>query len=269
MAAVNQDFVTYAGNDVSPIFTVKNSAGATVDISSVIEITWAAKGQSTDTVPVISKTKTGGQITFVTNGQDGQFQVAIAAADTAPLTGYFIHEASITDSSNHITTVAIGRMQIGVPPTWTYDPTKVLTVPLYQVRQMIGDTLPGRQLLTDPEILANIANNANAFLAASQCCRDIAARKATEVDIVNGTLKTNYSNITKAFMLLALDFQQRGLISSVPYAGGISVDDKQAQVDDTDRVSPQFLLMMFDDLLPESPVGQQVPGARQPLQGAG
>ena len=37
MAALNQDFVTYAGDDVSPVFTVQTTAGVAVDISSVAE----------------------------------------------------------------------------------------------------------------------------------------------------------------------------------------------------------------------------------------
>jgi len=45
------------------------------------------------------------------------------------------------------------------------------------------------------------------------------------------------------------------------YAGGISQADKTAQLQDLDRVTPQFNLMMDDNLIvPVGPVGNETPG---------
>ena len=63
MAALNQDFVTYAGDDISPVFTVQTTAGVAVDISSVAEITWRALNE--DGAIVLTKTKSGGAVSFV------------------------------------------------------------------------------------------------------------------------------------------------------------------------------------------------------------
>src|SRR6266550_2686922 len=86
---------------------------------------------------------------------------------------------------------------------WTYDNTLLSTstanANVMAVRLMIGDRLPGRQLLYDSEILFNISQFANLYLAAAECARNISLQYATQVDLVQGELKTNYSQITKMF----------------------------------------------------------------------
>lgn len=248
MASVNQDFVTFQGDTVTPVFTVKDSAGAVVDISGVTQISWNARRNKTATA-VITKTKTGGQITFVTTGTNGQFEVAITAADTALLDGYYLHEAIITDASGSITTVTIGRMQVGLAPQWTYNPGEVGTTDLYTVRNLIGDVLVSDQLLSDPEVLAAISQYSNTYLAAAEACRNISARNARKVDISNGSMRTNYSQMSARYAVLARELEQRGMMTggATAYVGGISVADKQANDDDTDRVAPQFTIGEFDD----------------------
>jgi hypothetical protein len=261
-ASINQDFVTYQGNAISPIFTVKTAAGVAVDISTVTEITWQVLPEDLGT-PLISKTKTGGGITFVTTGADGKFQVAILAADTLPLEGYYMHTASITDAGGNVTTVSVGRMQVGLKPTWTYNSAKLSTVPLFQVRRLIGDVLIGDQQMQDQEVQWYIDNYSNVWAAASAACRALAAQFSRMVDTVQGEMHTLYSQRAKNYMLLAqtLYQQSRGRGVAYVYAGGISQSDKQQQVEDSDRVPPQFNLLMFDDLLPESPVGHQTPAS--------
>jgi len=270
-AAVNQDFVTYSGDAISPIFLVQDSSGNSVDISTVSDIRWSAQINETSTA-LVSKTKSGGQISFVTSGADGQFQVFILAADTTLLAqsgDYFIHTAQVVDASGNVTTVTVGRMQVGLAPQWTYNPSQINTSSLYQVRYLIGDTLEGDQQLMDQEINFSIASYSNVTLAAADCCRALQGKFARLVDLVQGELKTNYSNKAKAYFAKAIDLEQRGLIrgGAMPYAGGISIDDKMNRVLNPDRVPPQFNLLMFDDLLPESPVGNQTPFPGSPDSG--
>ena len=87
MTTSSQDFDIYAGDDVTPIFTLANASGVAIDISSVSEITWTAQ-RDMDSAAVLTKTKTGGGIVFVTDGSDGKFQVVISGSDTAGLDEY-------------------------------------------------------------------------------------------------------------------------------------------------------------------------------------
>lgn len=265
MAALNADFVTYKGDSPKPIFTVLTGAnGTAVDISGCTEIIWTVQQQAETAVVLTKKLSTGG-IAFVGGGTTGQFQVTITSADTAALDGYYMHQASITDAQSNITTVTVGRMQVGVKPNWTYNPTLIAIVPLYQVRRLIGDTLEADQQMQDQEILWQITQYGNIYSAASACARSLAAQFARLVDTIQGELRTLYGQKAKNYLAIAatLEAQGKGRSGALAYAGGISQTDKSNQVVDTDRVPPQFNLMMDDNLLPESPVGNLVPSAPQ------
>ena len=260
-ASLNQDFVTYRGDSITPIFTVRNSSGVAVNISGALEITWKILPENLGT-PILTKTMTGGGITFVTSGADGKFQVAILATDTANLSGFYLHEASVTDSFGSVTTVTAGRVQVGLVPTWTYNAAALSTNTVYQVRRLVGDVLYGDQQMQDQEIEWYVANYSNVWAAASAVCRALAAQFSRMVDTVQGDLHTLYSQRARNYLALAATlFQQsRGRGVAYVYAGGISQTDKNNQVEDGDRVPPQFNLLMFDDLLPTSPVSHESPG---------
>lgn len=259
MAANNQDFVTYVGDSPAPIFTVVGADGVTpVDISGAAQITWSARRNANDAV-VVTKTKSGGGISFVNGGTTGQFQVSILPADLANLSGWYMHYASITDGAGNVTTVEVGRMMVGLTPNWTYDDGTSATEDIYLVRTMIGDTAQSDQQLSDQIILIALKRYSITELAAGECCRYIAARFARQVDVVQGQLKTNYSNRQRAYLRQAITWDQlgyaRGGVSA--YVGGTSIADKETNVLDNDRVPPNFLIAMHDNLLPESPVGLQ------------
>lgn len=263
MAAQNQDFITYQGDSVQPIFTVKDASGVVVNIASVTEIVWKLR-RNLDSGILLTKTKSGGQIVLLGGGTTGQFQVSILVVDTAALSGYYLHSASITDGSGNVTTVTVGRVQVGQPPAWTYDPTQLDTNTTYQVRDLIGDVKPGDPQLYDGEINRAIALWSNSiYLAAAECCRKISTRYAREVNITQGQLTTAYGQKAAAYAKLAVDlttvgYSRGGGVGG--YAGGISIEDKRAVEADTDRVQPQFVIGMEDNYLPVSPVGNEVPG---------
>jgi hypothetical protein len=215
VAAVNQDFVTYQGDTVQPVFTVVNSSGVAVDISGATQITWTAR-TNLDAAAAITKTKTGGQISFVTTGTDGKFQVQVNPADTAALTGFYMHYATITDGAGNVSTVAVGRMQVGLSPAWTYTPALLSTSSLYQVRLLVGDILQGDQQMNDAEINFYVTQFSNVNLAAAACCRHLALRFARLVDTVQGTLKTNYSSKSKQYFALGRDLEARGMATAIP-----------------------------------------------------
>jgi hypothetical protein len=258
MAIVNQDFNTFAGDSVSPIFTVIDANNNAVDISGVTDIQWSAQLNLTSSA-VITKTKSGGGITFVNTGTDGKFQVTLTTTDTSSLSGWYVHTAALLGAGSSKTTCTIGRMNVGQAPNWTYNAAQVGTVDLYTVRHLIGDVIVSDQQLNDQEILWTIGQYSNDWLAAAECCRNIAARYARQVDTVQAELRTLYSQRTKRYQSMAQDLEMRGMARGgvQAYVGGISISDKITNETDTDRVAPQFSIGMFDNWLPEAPVGHE------------
>lgn len=148
--------------------------------------------------------------------------------------------------------------------TFTYDVGQLSTSQLMQVRLLIEDTVPNDQLLQDEEITFILSRYNNTSSACAEACRTIAMKYARQVDLVQGQLKTNYSQRSKIYVARAADFEARGLAGVLPYAGGISASDKQSVAEDTDRVAPDFNRGQFDDLLPVGPEGQQTPTGAVP-----
>lgn len=151
---------------------------------------------------------------------------------------------------------------------WTYDTslysTSTASMGTMIVRRYIGDVLANDQQLQDVEINYAITEYSNYYLAAAECARWIAAQYSRKVDVVQGELKTNYSNQAKAYTERAIELEQRGMArggGAMPYAGGISVEDKGQQIADPDRVTPQFNIGMDDNPLPVGfGSGNETPG---------
>lgn len=246
MTATAQDFTVYAGDAASVVFTVRKGDGSLWDISSVTAIAWSAQ-RDLASATVLAKTKAGGGISFVTDGTDGQFAVAIANGDTSALAGYYLHLASITDVAGAISTVEIGRMQVGRAPAWTYSGDPSLS-DRDKVRFWIGDTNSADPLLMDPEVDYALSVYPNPQLAAAQCCRSIAAKFAQKVNRRVGDLSINYSDRQKHYLDLAAQLGQDGLTMDLsPYTGGVSAADVETVEQDTDRVAPPFKRDQFDN----------------------
>lgn len=125
--------------------------------------------------------------------------------------------------------------------TWTYSSVD-LSTSLAQVRLLIGDTDEADQQLSDEEIQFQVTNAAGAFYAAVRCCRMIAAKYARRIDKSVGQFAHSASQKYKQYLDLAASLEVQALSSAsiTPYAGGISVSEKDTQSNDTDRVQPAF-----------------------------
>lgn len=245
MTATSQDFTIYAGDAAVPIFTVKDDSGAVIDISTVDEIEWVAQRDPASSA-VIRKTKTGGGITFVTDGTDGKFQVSLTAADTSALTAYYLHQAVITDQTGNPTTVATGRMRVGRLPVATYsgDPANS---DRDAVRFYVQDTDPSKARIMDAEIDWLLTKYPGVLFAAAQGAKTIAARYATAVTKSVGDLSIQYSQMSKNYYDLAerltAEAERTG---ATIYAGGISKADMLAVASDSDRLPENFQMHQFD-----------------------
>jgi hypothetical protein len=130
---------------------------------------------------------------------------------------------------------------------WDYDPSKfsdstVGTYPpatlgqLMQVRFLVQDTKYTRQLLQDDEIYWMITQEANVFMAAAACCDSLVASAGNIKSKKISEFFISYDIVF--YTKLAGMLRARGAGHQVPYAGGISISDKEAQQANSDWVSP-------------------------------
>ena len=125
--------------------------------------------------------------------------------------------------------------------TWSYDSVE-LSTSLAQVRLLIGDTDEATAQLSDEEIQFHISTSAGVHYAAARCCRSLAAKYGRQVDKSVGQFSLAASQKVKSYLLLAATLESQALSATaiLPYAGGISVSDKETISLDTDRVKPAF-----------------------------
>ena len=121
---------------------------------------------------------------------------------------------------------------------------------LETVRFLIGDTDSTDALLQDAEVNWTLAQNSNVYFAASMAAETIASKFARKVDKAVGDLRQFYSQQSKQYRALATDLKRQASLkgSILPYAGGISVSDKEVVEENTDRVQPSFEMGMDDNV---------------------
>lgn len=138
--------------------------------------------------------------------------------------------------------------------TWSYNPNLLSKGSAKDiVRLLIGDVVATDQQMQDEEIAYLASVRGTVYGAAAECCRALANKFSRSVDQQTGTSKVAYSQMAKAYATAALNFDNKAALygSALPYAGGISVSDKQMQDLSNDRVQPQFTIGMTDNYLPE------------------
>lgn len=139
--------------------------------------------------------------------------------------------------------------------TWSYSTADLATSPKDQVRLQIGDTLSADPQLQDEEIAQFIAGRSTLAGACADACRSLASKFSRSVDQgAAGPSYVKFSQMAAAYLKQAVMFDQIAARSGsgLPYAGGISVSDKETQESNTDRVAPQFNIGMDDNqVIPE------------------
>lgn len=105
------------------------------------------------------------------------------------------------------------------------------------VRLLVKDTVSTRQLIQDEELDFFLAQNSNGIWgAAADACDALAAREAKAKSVGDLSL----SGMGDSYKELGRTYRMRLGSTLVPFAGGISVADKDARNQDTDRVAPAF-----------------------------
>ena len=143
--------------------------------------------------------------------------------------------------------------------TWSYDLTTLSTNKMTQVRLMVGDTVSTSPQMQDEEIIFMLTQRGSAYGAAAEICRALSAKLSREADTVDKDLRTMLSSRAKAYASRAreLEIQAKARGGGLPYAGGISINDKISQELNTDRVNPSFQREMDTNYVPVAPIGNE------------
>ena len=141
--------------------------------------------------------------------------------------------------------------------TWSYSLTDLATSGKDQVRLTIGDTLSTDPQLQDEEIAYFISTRSSIYGACAECCRALATQYSRSADYAAGMTRVKFSSLATAYATRAVVFEAQAAQGGggMPYAGGLSVADKISQEQDADRVSPQFVIGMDDNMLPVPSAG--------------
>lgn len=140
--------------------------------------------------------------------------------------------------------------------TWTYSGNPASSA-LDAIRFLIGDTDTNDQLLSNEEIAwlnteaSGTSTGTNALYdAAYRSCLAIAASLARLADKSIGDLSVQLSQKAAGYRATATEMKalsyRKGLVPT-PYAGGISISDKDIDDEDSDSVRPYFRTGQFEN----------------------
>lgn len=124
--------------------------------------------------------------------------------------------------------------------TWTYsgDPTSSARD---QLRYRIGDTDQSSPLLSDEELDFELAEvSGSVARAAPSAAEEILSRFARQVDKSVGDLRISASQRHAQYARTVAKLKKSLRRGAAPWAGGISVSDKESRAADTDSVEPAF-----------------------------
>lgn len=141
--------------------------------------------------------------------------------------------------------------------TWTYsgDPSSTARD---AIRFLVGDTDTTDQLLSDEEIAwvnteasGSATSTDSLYDAAYRCCLTIASKLAREADKQIGDLSVKMSQRAVAYREQAETLEK--LVSReggvpIPYAGGITISDKEIDEDNSDIYRTWFASGQFENL---------------------
>lgn len=131
---------------------------------------------------------------------------------------------------------------------WTYDPSKLASVPTYRVRLEIGDTEPDDRLLQDEEIADALARNGNAEMgAAALCAERVAAKFSRQATVSTGQVSVQYAERARTYRELAGRLRTRAGFGARPFVGGASKSDMDRFTGDEDQVQPRFTRDLHED----------------------
>ncbi len=128
--------------------------------------------------------------------------------------------------------------------TWTY--TNPSTSNRDAVRYLTGETDTNNQTTSDEEIAFQLSQEGGIYAAAVAVATALAAKYAGLADASFGPSRVAYSQKSAGYLKLVKELRAKVGLRATPFAGGISIADKNTREQDTDRVQPTFSKGMFD-----------------------
>lgn len=117
------------------------------------------------------------------------------------------------------------------------------------VRFLVGDTVTTDPLATDEEIAWALGINSNVYIAASMIAESLATKFATmKVSVKIGPISEEYGNRAEFYAKRAKELKNNASANAtlIPYAGGISLSDKEGLDSDNETI---FKVGMDDNLV--------------------
>ena len=134
--------------------------------------------------------------------------------------------------------------------SFNYDPERSgFPDDIERVRLKIGDTDSSDYLIEDEEIQVAIDRNPSITAAASAAAYRVAAKLARRFNHQKSEVSKDEAQLYRHYRQVAKDLEDEldAGNAPIPVSTGISVDDKDAARDDTDRVKPRFYRGAFDN----------------------
>jgi hypothetical protein len=140
--------------------------------------------------------------------------------------------------------------------TWTYSGDPASSA-LDAIRFLVGDTDTTDQLLSDEEIAwinyeqsGSSVSTTDLYYSAHYACHAIGAKLARLADTNIGDLRITLSQKAQGYRALATDLMVHANRQNapIPYAGGISVSDKQIDLENSDLDRTYFKSGQFQDV---------------------
>lgn len=119
-----------------------------------------------------------------------------------------------------------------------------------EVRFLVGDTNADAPLISDDEIKYLLSQAGSPVNAAIQAAYSLVAKFSRSCDETVGAVSKSYGQRAESFRKLAKDLQkQQAIDGCIPYAGGISLAEKVAAENNTDRVDNFFYRDLHNESL--------------------
>lgn len=123
--------------------------------------------------------------------------------------------------------------------TWSYAGPGITSKDT--VRYLIADTVPDEPLVSDEEITWQLTQVPDVRLAAAATAETLSRLFARQANTKTPELSVDFTSRAKQYATLAYQLRRDSAeLGAIPYAGGISITDKEAREALTDRVEPAF-----------------------------
>ena len=113
------------------------------------------------------------------------------------------------------------------------------------IRILIFDTDTSAAKLSDETIDYFLTSEPSVWYAAAMCAETVAGQYSSKGILRVGDLSIQYG--VAEYRSLAKQLRERGTRGAVPFAGGITQSDKDAELADSNRIMSAFTIGMHDD----------------------